>query len=343
VHRRDGEEPSLEGGSDSRTSRARMHPMSAAQSRQAQRQPSKTDRRLRAVGRAVRLQVEQLHDRRRIAAIVILALVFGLIGAGLIARGEEGGADARAYWAAVRIWLNGGDPYHPSGPFLPYVYAPWMLPLFAPWALLPWDVAWFVWRAGVIIAWLATIQWAYNRRPLATAVAVLLLAFPVGANLDTGNVTMILTLLLWAALFCEARLAGLIWALATSMKWFPAPFWLLLAPRARTWGLIWLALAALLSIVTLPLTIIQLQALFGFGPRPIRVDYLVLLWACVPWLWRRPAALARFDPRTWPAVLNGGWAALATARTRWSGDPKGARQSVRVGIRAFLGLENRTG
>ena len=149
----------------------------------------------------MRLQVEQLHDRRRIVAIVILALVFGLIGAGLIARGEEGGADARAYWAAVRIWLNGGDPYHPSGPFLPYVYAPWMLPLFAPWALLPWDVAWFVWRAGVIIAWLATIHWAYSRRPLATAVAVLLLAFPIGANLDTGNVTMILRCCLWAAQF----------------------------------------------------------------------------------------------------------------------------------------------
>ena len=42
----------------------------------------------------------------------------------MIARGEAGGADARAYWAGVRIWLNGGDPYHPTGPFLPYVYAP---------------------------------------------------------------------------------------------------------------------------------------------------------------------------------------------------------------------------
>ncbi len=144
-------------------------------------------------------QAARLHDRRRIAAILILALVFGLIGAGLLARGEEGGADARAYWAAVRVWLNGGDPYHPSGPFLPYVYAPWMLPLFAPWALLPWDVAWFVWRGGVIIAWLATIHWAYRTRPLAIAIAVLVLAFPLGANLDTGNVTMILALGLWVS------------------------------------------------------------------------------------------------------------------------------------------------
>ena len=55
-------------------------------------------------------------------------IVGGIFAAGLIARGEAAGADARAYWAGVRIWLNGGDPYHPTGPFLPYVYAPWMLP-----------------------------------------------------------------------------------------------------------------------------------------------------------------------------------------------------------------------
>ena len=90
----------------------------------------------------------------------------------MIARGEAAGADARAYWAGVRIWLNGGDPYHPTGPFLPYVYAPWMLPLFAPWALLPWDVAWFVWRGGTILLLLWTIHWAYRRRPLTTAVIV---------------------------------------------------------------------------------------------------------------------------------------------------------------------------
>ena len=65
-------------------------------------------------------------------------------------KADKAGADARAYWAGVRIWLEGGDPYHPVGPFLPYVYAPWMLPLFAPWALLPWEVAWFAWRGATI-------------------------------------------------------------------------------------------------------------------------------------------------------------------------------------------------
>ena len=41
--------------------------------------------------------------------------------AGMIARGEPAGADARAYWAGVRLWINGGNPYVPIGPFMPYV------------------------------------------------------------------------------------------------------------------------------------------------------------------------------------------------------------------------------
>ena len=301
------------------------------------------DRRLRVIRHAFGAELERLHNPRRIIAIVVLVVVFGAIAAGLLARGEEAGADARAYWGAVRIWLNGGDPYHPSGPFLPYVYSPWMLPFFTPWALLPWDVAWFVWRGGILIAWLASIHWAYERRPLATAVAVLVLSFPIAANLDTGNVTLVLALGLWVAQFSDARVAGAIWAIATWMKWVPAPFWLLLAPRARTWGLGWLALAGALSLLTLPLTIIQLQALFGFGPRPPRLDYLVLLWATVPWLWRHPAALTRLDPRTWPANLGALRTQWGAWRRRWASDPGGARRRVRIEIRAFLGLENRAG
>ena len=62
---------------------------------------------------------------------------------------------------------------------MPYVYAPWLLPLFVPWALLPWDVAWFAWRAAnlVLLAW--SIGWAYRIRPLATAVTVIAPRLPV--------------------------------------------------------------------------------------------------------------------------------------------------------------------
>jgi len=247
---------------------------------------SPTRRRAGVYRRAMRREASRLRDHRRIVAIILLSLVFSLLAAGMIGRGEAAGADARAYWAGVRIWLNGGDPYHPTGPFLPYVYAPWMLPLFAPWALLPWDVAWVVWRGATILLLLWTVHWAYHRRPLTTAIIVAALAFPVGANLDTGNINLLLTLMLWAAQFTGPRLGGLLWALATWMKWLPAVVWFVLEPRARRLGLVFLCLAILFSIALLPLTIQQFQALFGFGARPIRLDYLVYLWAFIPWLYR---------------------------------------------------------
>jgi hypothetical protein len=254
-----------------------------------------TRRRAGVFRRALRREASRLNDRKRIAAIILLSVTFSIVLAALIGRGEAAGADARAYWAGVRIWLNGGDPYHPTGPFLPYVYAPWMLPMFAPWALLPWDVAWFVWRGGTILLFLWTIHWAYRRQPLPTAIIIALLAFPLGANLDTGNINLQLTLMLWGAQFTGPVVAGLLWALATWMKWVPAIVWVILARDTRRWGLVWLAVSIGLSIALLPLTIVQFQALFGFGARPIRLDYLIYLWAFVPWLYRTglPALEAR--------------------------------------------------
>jgi glycosyl transferase family 87 len=264
-----------------------------------------TRRRAGVFRRALRREATRVRDPHRLAAILLLSITFALILSGMMARGEAGGADARAYWAGVRIWLNGGDPYHPTGPFLPYVYAPWMLPLFTPWAALPWDVAWFAWRVGTILLVLWTIDWAYRRRPLTTALAVALLAFPFGANLDTGNINLLLTLMLWAAQFTGPRVGGLLWALATWMKWIPIVHWLVLGPRTRLWGALWLAVSVALSVVTLPLTIIQLQTLFGFGARPIRLDYLVYLWAFVPWFYRAADPLAVLRPASWRAWLAG--------------------------------------
>lgn len=262
-------------------------------------------RRMAVHGRALRRDLTRIRQRRRILAMGLLIVTFGFIAAGLLARGEPAGADARAYWAGVRIWLSGGDPYHPTGPFLPYVYAPWMLPLFAPWAFLPWDVAWFVWRGGTILLLLWTIHWAYRQRPLETAVVVALLGFPIGANLDTGNINLLLVLMLWAAQFSGPVTAGFLWSIATWMKWAPLVFFPVLAPRARMWGLVFLGASGLLSLATLPLTILQLQALFGFGARPLRLDYLVFLWALVPALWRLPEPFGWLRPSGWRAGLAG--------------------------------------
>jgi hypothetical protein len=300
-----------------------------------------TRRRAGVWRRALRRERERLRDRRRVAAMVLLMLTFGFIAAAILVRGEVAGADARAYWAGVRIWLNGGDPYNPEGPFLQYLYAPWTLPLFAPWALLPWDVAWFVWRGGTILLWLWTIDWAYRRRPLETAIVVAALGFSFAANLDLGNITLVLALLLFGAQLVGPRLAGLIWAVSASMKWIPAPLWLVLAPRARAWGLAWLAVGAVLTLATLPQTLTQLQTVLTIGPRPIRVDYLVLLWPLVPWLWKREEPFDWLRARFWRKRLAA-WRAGASARVeRWRGDggvAGGAWRDTRGWLARFLGL-----
>ncbi len=257
--------------------------------------------------RALRRETARLRQPRHLLAILLLGVVVGVGFASLFARGELAGADARAYWAAVRIWLNGGDPYHPTGPFMPYVYAPWILPAFVPWALLPWDVAWFVWRAAMVVLLAWSVGWAYRLHPLATAVTVLLLGFPFLANLDTGNINLLLVLMIWAAQFTAPRTAGFLWALATAFKWVPVVFLPLLAPRGRTWGVIFLAIAGVLTVLMLDATLVQLQVLFAF-PRPARVDYLVFAWCLVPWLWRDPDPVRYLRPATWIA-WGSGWLA----------------------------------
>ena len=298
-------------------------------------------RRAAFVRRALRRDMRRLHDRRRIVAMTLLILTFGCLAAGIVARGEPAGADARAYWAAVRIWLGGGDPYRPTGPFLPYVYAPWMLPLFAPWALMPWDVAWYVWRGGTILGLLWTIHWAYSRRPLQTAVLVALLGFPFGANLDTGNINLPLTLLLWGAQFSGPRVAGVLWAIASWMKWVPVVFLAVLSPRARLWGLLFLAVSVALSLATLPGTIAQLEALVSFGRRPIRLDYIVFLWALVPVLWRQPEPFGWLRRAWWGDrydALRGERRSRKRRARTWLGLPHGSPGDRRIQAEATAGL-----
>jgi hypothetical protein len=292
--------------------------------------------------RALRREIARIRDRRRIAAMTILIVIFALAIAGMAARGEAAGADARAYWAGVRIWLEGGDPYHPVGPFLPYVYAPWMLPLFTPWAMLPWDAAWFVWRGATILLLLWSIRWAYARRPLPTAVLVALLAFPMAACLDTGNINLLLALGVFGAAFVGPRIGGFLFALAAWMKWLPAVLWLVLRPRTRTWGLFWVGLAVLLSLATLPLTIRQLETLFAFGPRPVRVDYLVFVWSAVPWWWTRADPFGFLRPAVWRGWASRLVGSMRDWRRRFASDPVTTRvdagRIVRARVRAFLGL-----
>ena len=290
-------------------------------------------RRAGTVRRALHRETVRMRDRRRIAAMTILTILFGLAMAGMWARGDVAGADARAYWAAVRLWLDGGNPYHPTGPFLPYVYAPWMLPLFLPWAMLPWEVAWFAWRGAGLLLLLWSIRWAYARRPLPTAILLVVLAIPFGANIDTGNIDLLLAVALFGAHFLDDRVGGLVWGLATWMKWVPAVVLPTLPGRARGWGVVWLAVSGLLSLVMLPLTIVQLQALFGFGDRPVRADYLVFVWSIVPWWWRLEHPFAFLHPNAWRAQ----WAQLRSRTAAWGRAFREAPEPTLVRARDRLG------
>jgi hypothetical protein len=288
----------------------------------------------------LRFDFSFLRDRRRLLSIVLLTLSGAAVLAFLAARGELAGSDARAYWAGVRLWLGGGDPLHPTGPFLPYVYAPWTLPLFLPWAALPWSVAWFLWRGVNVLLLLWTAGWAYSRHPLATAAVLTILAAPIAATLDTGNITLLLALAVWAAQFVGPRLGGILWALAATLKWFPVLLLIFLPPRARLWGVAGLGVAVLLALATWPQTLTQLDLAINF-PRPLRIDYLLLGWAAVPWLWKHPHPLWWLNRRDVPRLARH-WrnvAALQLRELRHSDQPgEIARQSIGRRVRAFFGV-----
>jgi hypothetical protein len=246
----------------------------------------------------------RLRDPRRLAAIVLITLTGGLVFAFLWARGDLAGSDALAYWTGVHHWLSGQDIYQvipgryiaPSQGALPFAYSPWSLYLFLPWATLPWGVAWFIWRGANVVLFAASVAWAYDRRPLATAVVVAVLAPSVAANFDTGNINVLIALAPFLAWIVSNRLGGIGWAIGTALKFIPAPL-LLFMPRA-SWriGLALVGVLALLTLATWPQTLRQFVIVLDY-PRPLRIDYLILLWGIVPWLWQRD----------WPPRLSREW------------------------------------
>ncbi len=113
------------------------------------------------------------------------------------------GVDLEIPLRAASRWSAGGQPYlassfaETSGPGLPYLYPPWLLPLLAPIAELP--------RTIVLAAWLAfeaaVAVWTCRRFSVPwPAVPLVLLWPPFLEGLVTGNVQVI-QLAAFAALF----------------------------------------------------------------------------------------------------------------------------------------------
>ena len=263
-------------------------------------QPSRS--RLRALlGRA------GTHRLRTAAWLLIVATWTVLLGV-MLWRGSAAGVDAMAYWLGTRTWMAGGDPYIGTCP-LCYAYAPWAVPLFAPWAMLPWPLAFVLWRLVAVAGLAWTTLWAARRRPVLTAVLFVGLSVPMGINLDTGNVTLLLVLLLWAARRLGPSAVGTAWGLATGLKWVTAPLWLLLSPPARRAGLAALAVTALADLLLWTGTLRQVLTVAHMD-RPFPFDYLVLMWATVPWVWTdaslpaRLRAAARRSQLAWRRVAR---------------------------------------
>jgi Glycosyltransferase family 87 len=248
--------------------------------------------------------VRRLRDPRRLLAIALLGITGGVVMAFIYARGDLAGSDAFAYWTAVQRWLAGEDIYQvipglyvpPTQGALPYAYSPWSLYVFLPWALLPWDIAWVAWRAANLVLFAASVAWAYDRRPLGTAVFVAVLGPSLAANFDTGNINVFIALAAWAAYVTPGWVGGLLWALSTGLKFVPALLLPFIPRRAWLPGLAILGVLGVLTIATWPETLRQFQIVFDY-PRPVRIDYMVLAWGVVPWLWSRP----------WPPRLSRQW------------------------------------
>ena len=81
-----------------------------------------------------------------------------------------------------------------------------------------------------------------------------------------------------------ARLGGVAWAIGTALKYVPAPLLVFVPHKGWRYGLTALAVLGVLTLATWPQFVRQFDIVLNY-PRPIRLDYMLLAWAAVPWLW----------------------------------------------------------
>jgi Glycosyltransferase family 87 len=206
--------------------------------------------------------------------IVVMGLIVGVVciwGIDELRAYMPLGIDLEIPLRAVSHWASGGQAYPPSamlvqsGPDLPYLYPPFMLPLLSPIAALPRATATGVW---MILCFLTAV-WTCRRLAMPWPAIPFVLAWPPFAEgLITGN-TQILSFAAFVALLCEPEggafgqrvlvpardalngvLAGAVGVLKVAQL-LTVPYLARRRPRATVIGL---AVMAALAAATLPLT-----------------------------------------------------------------------------------------
>lgn len=211
---------------------------------------------------------------RLVAALTIAGFAAShALGPGLAdVGGVPLGADFTAFWSGARLWLDGADPYDLHAQYAvqvagtgvdrgfvdAFVNPPWALPIYAPFAALPYVpalLAWWVFQAGLLVA-----SALIARRALAPELrigAALLTAtgfFPVLAWFLNGQAT---GLLLVSIALCIAALragrdvpAGVALALGFAKPHVALPFLVMWATAKRPFALAAFGAAALVWMAT---------------------------------------------------------------------------------------------
>ena len=178
------------------------------------------------------------------------------------------GVDLEIPLRAVERWMAGGDPYPasafsaPSGPDLPFLYPPFVLPLIAPFTFLP--------RALVSIAWaillVGTAYVSARRLGFGAIVAGVILLWPPYLEALLGGNLQILLFAAYVGLMHHrdgsqldpadrerpAAVDGLLGAFVAAIKVSQVHAWVYVLRRRPAAAAIGLAAFALLALVMLP-------------------------------------------------------------------------------------------
>lgn len=195
--------------------------------------------------------------------------------------------DLEVYRLGVQTWLAGGDPYGPlpptiSGLGLPFIYPIFAAIVLAPFALVPWTVAWvslFVLSLaslGVTLYVTALRAWPAGGRGGALSVATLALPLllwiePVLETIEFGQVNLILMALVAVDVLAPrpSRWApwprGMLVGIAAAIKLTPAAFVLFFLLRRDARAAVVAAVTGVLATALGFLVDWQASATYWFG------------------------------------------------------------------------------